>query len=74
MQNRDSPRVIQIPVSQVDVLDLVRQLSDENFQLRQAIEEMANTLAVQKELIQQLKDEIAILKGQKKAKTKNFSQ
>ncbi len=48
------------------------QLSDENFQLRQVIEkqvkvidETVNALAMQKELIQQLRDEIARLKGQK---------
>ena len=52
--------------------DLIQQLSDENFKLRQALEkqakvidELANTLAMQKELIQQLRDEIATLKGQK---------
>ncbi len=50
----------------------LEQVLDENFQLRQIIEkqvklidEMANTLAIQKELIQQLRDEIANLKGQK---------
>ncbi|MES2200057.1 MAG: hypothetical protein V4489_07820, partial [Chlamydiota bacterium] len=51
---------------------LLEQAFDENFQLRQIIEkqskvidEMTNALAMQKELIQQLRDEIAILKGQK---------
>ena len=44
---------------------LIDQLSNENFQLRQQIDTMTNALAAQKELIQQLKDEIARLKGQK---------
>lgn len=72
MQNSDSPQIIRFPVAKVSATDLIQQLSDENFQLRQIIEkqakvidEMANTLAMQKELIQQLKDEIANLKGQK---------
>jgi hypothetical protein len=72
MQNTDSPHIIQIPVAEVNIIDLVQQLSDENCQQRQIIEkqakvidEMANTLAIQKELIQQLRDEIANLKGQK---------
>ncbi|MFZ0034421.1 MAG: transposase [Sedimentisphaerales bacterium] len=65
MQNTDPPRVIQIPVAQVNALDLSRQLADENFRLRQITEEMANRLAIQQELMQQLRDEIARLKGQK---------
>jgi hypothetical protein len=72
MQNTDSRQVIRFPVTEVSATDLIQQLSDENFQLRQALEkqakvmdEMANTLAIQKELIQQLRDEIANLKGQK---------
>jgi hypothetical protein len=65
MQNTDSPQVIRLPVARVSAEDLIQQLSDENFQLRQIIDEMANTLAAQKELIQQLRDEIANLKGQK---------
>lgn len=65
MQSTDSTQVIQLPVAKVSAADLIQQLSDENFRLRQIIDEMANTLAMQKELIQQLKDEIANLKGQK---------
>lgn len=72
MQNTDSTRVIQIPVAKINAADHIQQLSCENFQLRQTLEnqakvidEMANTLAIQKELIQQLRDEIANLKGQK---------
>jgi hypothetical protein len=72
MQNTDSPQVIRLPVPEINAADLIQRLSDENFQLRQmigqqakVIDEMANTLAMQKELIQQLKDEIANLKGQK---------
>ena len=65
MPHRDSHQIIQIPIASVKAEDLIRQLSDENFQLRQIIDEMANTLAIQKELIQQLRDEIANLKGQK---------
>lgn len=72
MSNTNSPKLIQIPVTQVSAEDLISQLSDERFQLRQVIDEMANTidgmantLAIQKELIQQLRDEIARLKGQK---------
>lgn len=72
MQNTDSPQVIQIPAAQVSTADLIQQLSDENFQLRQIIAEnnividrLTNSMAFQYELIQQLRDEIAILKGQK---------
>ena len=72
MHNTDSPKFIQLPITEINSSDLIRQLSDDNrqlsdniFQLRQVIDEMANTLAMQKELIQQLRDEIARLKGQK---------
>jgi hypothetical protein len=72
MQNTNSRQVIQLPIAEVSPADLIQQFSDEIFQLRQVIEkqtkvidEMANTLAMQKELIQQLRDEIANLKGQK---------
>ena len=68
MQNTDSPHIIQIPVAEVNIVDLIQQLSDENCQLRQIIEkqakgidEMANTLAIQKELIQQPNKEKLIL-------------
>lgn len=73
------PNTIQLPVTKISALELinelqhkVQQISDENSQLRQIIEkqvkvidETANALAMQKELIQHLKDEIANLKGQK---------
>lgn len=65
MSSTNSPKFIQIPVTQVSAENLIQQLSDERLQLRQVIDEMANTLAMQKELIQQLRDEIARLKGQK---------
>ena len=65
MQNTNSRQVIRFPVAKVSATDLIQQLSDENFQLRQIIDEMANTLATQKELIQQLRDEIANFKGMK---------
>lgn len=72
MDNTDSPKFIQLPITEINSSDLIRQLSDDNrqlsdtiFQLRQIIDEMANALAMQKELIQQLRDEIARLKGQK---------
>ena len=65
MDSSDSSKFIQIPITKVNAEDLIRQLSDERLQLRQVIDEMANTLAMQKELIQQLRDEIARLKGQK---------
>jgi hypothetical protein len=65
MPNTESHKLIQLPTTEVNTADLIQQLSDENFQLRRVIDEMANTLAMQKELIQQLKDEIATLKGQR---------
>lgn len=65
MSDTNSTKFIQIPVAQISTEDLIRQLSDERLQLHQVIDEMANTLAMQKELIQQLRDEIARLKGQK---------
>lgn len=49
----------------IDGLVLVRKLYEEIFRQRQIIDEMANTIAELKELNQQLKDEIARLKGQK---------
>ena len=65
MQNPDSSQIVPFPVAKVSDSDLIQQLSVENFKLRQTIDEMANALAMQKELIQQLRDEIANLKGQK---------
>lgn len=65
MQNTDSSKIIQVPISTVSASDLIRQLTEENFQLRQTIDKLTNTLAIQNELIQQLRDEIATLKGQK---------
>lgn len=72
MSDTNSPKFIQIPTIRISSENLIGQLSDERFQLRQVINEMANTidgmantLAMQKELIQQLRDEIARLKGQK---------
>jgi hypothetical protein len=65
MSRKIYPKFIQIPITQITPEDLIRQLSDERLQLHQVIDEMASTLAMQKELIQQLKDEIARLKGQK---------
>jgi len=72
MSSTNSSKFIQIPVTKVSADDLIQQLSDERLQLHQIIDEMAkkidgmaNTLAMQKELIQQLRDEIARLKGQK---------
>lgn len=69
-QNSQHP--ICIPVSTVNAEDLIRQLAGENVELRKIIEEnnkvidrLTNSMAFQNELIQQLKDEIAILKGQK---------
>jgi len=65
MQNTDSSQIIPIPIAKVSNSDLAQRLSDENFKLRQIIDGMANTLAIQKELILQLRDEIASLKRQK---------
>ena len=62
MQNKDPSHII---FPNADDSDLIQQLVDENFRLRQIIDEMANRLATQQELIQQLRDEIANLKGQK---------
>lgn len=70
--NINSQHPFRIPVTTVNTEDLIQQLVDENVQLRKIIEEnnraidrLTNSMAFQKELIQQLKDEIAILKGQK---------
>lgn len=74
--NIDSQHPIRIPVTTVNAEDLIRELIDENAQLRKIVEEnnkknntvidrLTNLVAFQNELIQQLKDEIAILKGQK---------
>src|SRR5271156_2270500 len=63
MQNKDSSHIISFPKASDS--DFVQQLLDQNVRLRQIIDEMANRLATQQELIQQLRDEIANLKGQK---------
>lgn len=65
MDSDDSTKFIQLPNSEEDTEDITRQLVDEVTELRQINEQMANTLEIQKELIQQLRDEIARLKGQK---------
>ncbi len=65
MKNKDFPQIIQVSFPKANDSDFIQQLSNENFQLRQIIDEMANRLATQQEWIQQLRDEIAILKGQK---------
>ena len=68
----NSQQPIRIPVSSVNAEDLIRQLLDENEQLRKiiaantvVIDRLTNYMKLQQELIQQLRDEIAILKGQK---------
>ena len=70
--NTHSQNPVRIPVTTVNAEDLIRQLIDENAQLRKIIEanntvidRLTNSMAFQTELIQQLKDEIATLKGQK---------
>ncbi|MBA3236894.1 MAG: hypothetical protein H0T62_00905 [Parachlamydiaceae bacterium] len=65
IDNTNSPKFIQLPIAEVDAAVLIRQLSNDNFHLRQVVDKMANTLAIQQVLIQQLRDEIANLKGQK---------
>jgi hypothetical protein len=65
MKKSKSSQIIPIPVAKIGDTDLTQQLLAENFKLRQIIDELTNTLAMQKELIQQLRDEIATLKGQK---------
>jgi len=72
MQNQDSSNIIQIPVEKITPAEFIqrlqeenRQLREENHELRRTIDKLINQVAVQTELIQQLRDEIAILKGQK---------
>ena len=43
MQNTDSRQVIRFPVTEVSATDLIQQLSDENFQLRQALEKASQS-------------------------------
>ena len=64
-QNPDSSKIVPISVAAAGDSDTIKKLLEEDFKLRQIIDEMANALAAQKELIQQLRDEIATLKGQK---------
>jgi hypothetical protein len=78
-KDKDPTQKIQVPVTRVNATQLIDQLASENFILRQennelkqsvdvlkcTIDELANTLAAQKEMIQQLKDEIARLNGRK---------
>lgn len=65
MNDKKQPKRIPLPASEINTADLIQQFSDENLRLRQVVDQMANTIAMQKEFIQQLKDEIAKLKGQK---------
>lgn len=62
MQNKDLSHII---FPNADDSDPIQQLADEIFRLRQIIDEMANRFAIRQELIQQLRDEVANLKGQK---------
>jgi TolA-binding protein len=61
MPNTDSSKFVQTPVTQISVEDLIQKLSEDILQLHQMIDEMANALAMQKELNQQLRDEVARL-------------
>ena len=77
--NINSQQPIRIPIATVNGEDLIRQLLDDNAQLKSdneqlrkiieannaVIDRLTNSMAFQQELIQQLRDEIAILKGQK---------
>ncbi len=72
MQQPDSSQIIPLSVVGENPTDPIQWLTNENCRFRQIIEEqadtidrIANTMALQKELIQSLRDEIAILKGQK---------
>jgi hypothetical protein len=65
MQNSDSFSIIPFPAVKVSDADHKQKLLDELFKLRQCIDELVNTVAMQKELIQQLRDENARLKGLK---------
>ncbi len=80
MQDNINPQQpIRTPVSTVNAEDLIRRLLDDNAQLKgeneqlrkiieannAVIDRLTNSMAFQQELIQQLRDEIAILKGQK---------
>lgn len=56
---------IQLSTCRVSTEELIRQLVEDKYELTNAIDKLTNTLAMQNELIQQLRDEIAILKGQK---------
>ena len=54
------------PLHSINFTDeLLHSLMEQNIQLRQEIDKPGNALAIKDELIQQLRDEIAILKGQK---------
>ena len=48
-----------------NLIDLVRRLTEQNKRLRDSLDVTLNTIGLMKEEIQQLKDEIAVLKGQK---------
>ena len=55
MQNTDFSQIVPFP--EISHSDLTRQLSEENLRLHQIIDEITNRLAIQQELIQQLKPE-----------------
>ena len=77
--NIDSTQSIQVPTVSVTQEELTQRLIDDNAKQQQKVakqqqmleindaqvDELANTVAILKELVQQLRDENAILKGQK---------
>jgi len=65
MQDEDPTPPSRILSFAMKEAELIQQLSDDNKRLYRIVDGLANTNAVQQELIQQLKDEIARLKGQK---------
>jgi hypothetical protein len=65
MQDNDQLKIIQLPNSEASVENIICTLTDQINELRRINEEQANALALQKEIIQELRDEIAQLKGQK---------
>lgn len=66
MQKKDPSKIIQIDsIQESDRSNFIQQLLNENFRLRQIIDEVTNKLAIQQELMQELRDEIATLKGLK---------
>ncbi len=65
MKDNNSPKIIELPKDKASTESFICELTDLISKLRCINEQLVNVVALQKETIQELKNEIAQLKGQK---------